>query len=93
VTDFFATGNWTPTLNHLPQSSFLLVAILPLIGIVTVWLLLASRTLAKPKAAQQWVLLRDQDAEGIPLLAEGSSMRRTVAPVRRMNPNYRRSDY
>lgn len=93
MTDFFATGNWAPSLNHLPQSSFVLVAVLPLIGIVTIWLLLAGRSLAKPKAAQQWILLRDQDAEGIPLLAEGSSQRRKTATVRTMNPNYRRSDY
>ena len=87
------TSSWSTMLNHFPHTNVVLMVVFPLICMLVVWKIVAANTASITPKQKQWVLLRDQDAEGIPLLAEGSSMRRVAQPVRRINPNYRRSDY
>jgi hypothetical protein len=94
VSEPMLTGTWSAMMNHLPHASVLLLAVFPLIGVAALRLMLASKSAAKAREPKQWVLLRGQDAEGIPLLAEGCTVRqRQPVKVRQPNPNYRRSDF
>ena len=87
------TSSWSTMLNHFPHTNVVMMVVFPLICVFVLWKIVAANTAAINPGRKQWVLLRAQDSEGIPLLAEGSSMRRRTQPVRGINPNYRRSDY
>jgi len=92
-----AASNWSASLGHLSHiNPFLLVALL-LAGAFCTWLLLGSKSSSSPSKGierKQWILLRDQDAEGIPVLAEHRAWRPShKSKDPRLNPNYRRSDY
>ena len=60
--------DWSALLAHAPAYALLLF-VLPVLGLVALKMFLLTRASAGPKSAKEWVLLREQDAEGIPVLA------------------------
>ncbi|HTB98614.1 MAG TPA: hypothetical protein VK716_16500 [Terracidiphilus sp.] len=88
------TGSWSTLFSHMPHANLFMLVAFPLVAVGSLRILLKSKAAARAREPRQWVLLREQDAEGIPLLAEGCSVRRQqTVKVRTVNPNYRRSDY
>ncbi len=62
------SGNWSVIANHLPQYVLLLFG-LPMAALLTIKVGLSMKTASAKKAPRQWVISRDQDGEGIPVLA------------------------
>lgn len=60
--------NWSATLAHAPAYAVLLFVV-PVLGLMALKMLLLTRASAGPKSRKEWILLREQDAEGIPVLA------------------------
>ena len=60
--------NWSGMLAHTPAYALLLFVV-PVLGLVALKMALLTRASGGPKSRTEWVLLREQDAEGIPVLA------------------------
>jgi len=89
-----AMSSWSASSIHLPHMNPILLAVFLLAGILGLWFTFASKSSKKNTARKQWILLREQDSEGIPVLAEHRAWGRSGQPVaHKINPNYRRSDY
>lgn len=90
----FAMGQWSAAAVHLPSMNPVLLGVLLLAGVLGLWFALSTRSTRHRQTRKQWILLREQDSEGIPVLAEHRAWGRSGKPVaHKINPNYRRSDY
>ncbi len=75
------TFNLSEVLINAPKYAILIIAV-PMLALTTikVWLIARASSQSKPKK-KEWVLSRQQDEEGIPLLAENSARSHSRARI------------